>query len=175
MASEGTAAAENKVGELRRDPFAMLPFCGYNMGDYFKPLARRSVPSADPRQAAAHFLRQLVPQGRSSGKFIWPGYGDNSRVLKWIFERLEGKVAVRATAIGNLPAEGTLDVDGLAISADALNTLLSVDTEVWSEEAALIPPFYEKFGDHLPKALWAEYEALLGRLQVGKVGAAAAE
>jgi phosphoenolpyruvate carboxykinase (GTP) len=170
VASEGTAAAESKVGELRRDPFAMLPFCGYNMGDYFGHWLKMGE-RAGAKLPKIYFVNWFRKDAR--GKFIWPGYGENSRVLKWIFERLEGKVAVRATAIGNLPAEGTLDVDGLEISADALNTLLSVDTEVWSEEAALIPPFYEKFGDHLPKALWAEYEALLGRLQVGKVGAAA--
>jgi phosphoenolpyruvate carboxykinase (GTP) len=88
-------------------------------------------------------------------------------VLKWIFERLEGKAGAKATAIGNLPADGALDVNGLDISAENLTALLSVDSEVWSEEAALIPPFYDKFADRLPKALWEEYDALLGRLQAG--------
>jgi phosphoenolpyruvate carboxykinase (GTP) len=89
VASEGTAAAENKVGELRRDPFAMLPFCGYNMGDYFAHWLKVGAKVRRSGQAAAHLLRQLVPQGRA-GKFVWPGFGENSRVLKWIVERLEG-------------------------------------------------------------------------------------
>jgi phosphoenolpyruvate carboxykinase (GTP) len=170
VASEGTAAAESKVGELRRDPFAMLPFCGYNMGDYFGHWLKMGE-RAGAVLPKIYFVNWFRKDAR--GKFIWPGYGENSRVLKWIFERLEGTAEVKATPIGNLPADGALDISDLEISADNLTTLLSVDTDVWSEEAALIPPFYEKFGDHLPPALWAEYEALLGRLGTGKVGAAA--
>jgi phosphoenolpyruvate carboxykinase (GTP) len=98
------------------------------------------------------------------GKFVWPGYGENSRVLKWIFDRLEGRADAVDTPIGRLPAPGSLDVDGLGLSQDQLDLLLTVDAEIWRQEAALIPPFYEKFGDHTPKALWAEYEALVQRL-----------
>ncbi|MBV9509978.1 MAG: phosphoenolpyruvate carboxykinase (GTP) [Caulobacteraceae bacterium] len=168
VASEGTAAAENKVGELRRDPFAMLPFCGYNMGDYFKhwlDVGAGADPAKLPRIFFVNWFRK-----DARGKFIWPGYGDNSRVLKWIFERLEGKAASNATPIGNLPTKASLDLSGLDVSDEAMTTLLSVDAEVWSEEAALIPPFYEKFADRLPKALWDEYEALVGRLKA-KTGA----
>jgi phosphoenolpyruvate carboxykinase (GTP) len=162
VASEGTAAAENKVGELRRDPFAMLPFCGYNMGDYFAHWLKMGA-GADPQKLPKIFFVNWFRKD-ARGKFMWPGYGENSRVLKWIFQRLEGQVGAVATPIGNLPAEGSLDVAGLDISAEALRTLTSVDREVWREEASHIPPFYERFADRLPAALWEEYEALLERL-----------
>jgi phosphoenolpyruvate carboxykinase (GTP) len=162
VASEGTAAAENKVGELRRDPFAMLPFCGYNMGDYFAhwlAMGERADPAKLPRIFFVNWFRK-----NERGKFIWPGYGENSRVLKWIFERLDGKARALATPIGNLPAEGSLDVSGLDISDEALRTLTSVERAVWREEADKIPAFYERFGSHLPAALWEELEALRARL-----------
>ncbi|MBA3811808.1 MAG: phosphoenolpyruvate carboxykinase (GTP), partial [Caulobacteraceae bacterium] len=162
IASEGTAAAENKIGELRRDPFAMLPFCGYNMGDYFAhwlKLGERADAAKLPRLYFVNWFRK-----DAAGKFVWPGFGDNSRVLKWIVERLEGKVGAKDTPIGRVPLQGDLDVAGLGLSADRLDLLLTVDPEVWREEAALIAPAYEKFGDRLPPGLWAEYEALLERL-----------
>ena len=140
----------------------MLPFCGYNMGDYFSQWLKMGE-RAGAKLPAIYFVNWFRKDAR--GKFIWPGYGENSRVLKWFFERLEGKAAVKSTPIGNLPTADSLDLGGLDLSAENLTTLLSVDTEVWSEEAALIPPFYEKFGDRLPQALWDEYDALLGRLQ----------
>jgi phosphoenolpyruvate carboxykinase (GTP) len=172
VASEGTAAAEAKVGELRRDPFAMLPFCGYNMGDYFNHWLQIGQ-RAGAKLPAIYFVNWFRKDER--GKFIWPGYGDNSRVLKWIFERLEGVAKAKATPIGNLPADGSLDVSGLELSDAALHTLLSVDTEVWTEEAALIPPFYERFAERLPKALWDQHAALVARLQSAASGRAAAE
>ncbi len=163
VASEGTAAAETKVGELRRDPFAMLPFCGYNMGDYFAHWLKVGLAASDqaklPRIYSVNWFRK-----DASGKFVWPGYGENARVLKWIVERLEGAAAAQDTAIGRVPAAGALDISGLTLSSDAMGLLRCVDTAVWREEAALIPAFYERFGDHLPQALWDEYEALLGRL-----------
>jgi phosphoenolpyruvate carboxykinase (GTP) len=165
VASEGTAAAETKVGELRRDPFAMLPFCGYNMGDYFGHWLKVGAAAADaaklPRIYAVNWFRK-----DAAGKFVWPGFGENSRVLKWIVERLEGTAAAQDTAIGRVPAAGALDLTGLTLSPDAMGLLRCVDSAVWREEAALIPPFYERFGDHLPQTLWDEYEALLGRLDV---------
>ncbi|MEU8323188.1 phosphoenolpyruvate carboxykinase (GTP) [Nonomuraea sp. NPDC048881] len=159
VASEKTAAAEGKVGELRYDPFAMLPFCGYNMGDYFGHwLDIGRVKGAKlPRIYYVNWFRK-----NDEGKFIWPGFGENSRVLKWIVDRLNGEAKANPTAIGLLPAE--LDTDGLDLSEEDLRTLLSVDRDVWREEAALIPAHFEKFGDHLPKKLWDEYDALLDRL-----------
>jgi phosphoenolpyruvate carboxykinase (GTP) len=163
VASEGTAAAENAIGELRRDPFAMLPFCGYNMGDYFAHWLAMGAKAHDPAKLPRiYFVNWFRKDER--GKFVWPGYGENSRVLKWIFDRLEGRADAVDTPIGRLPAPGSLDVDGLGLSQDQLDLLLTVDAEIWRQEAALIPPFYEKFGDHTPKALWAEYEALVQRL-----------
>jgi len=163
VASEGTAAAENKVGELRRDPFAMLPFCGYNMGDYFNHWLKIGA-GADPAKLPKIYFVNWFRKDEK-GKFIWPGFGENSRVLKWIAERLEGKAQARATAIGNLPAKGALDVSGLSLSDSHLELLTTVDHAVWREEAAQIPPFYEKFGDRLPSGLWEEHAALVRRLE----------
>ncbi|MFB9202526.1 phosphoenolpyruvate carboxykinase (GTP) [Nonomuraea spiralis] len=159
VASEKTAAAEGKVGELRYDPFAMLPFCGYNMGDYFGHWLKvgRVKGAKLPRIYYVNWFRK-----NDEGAFIWPGFGENSRVLKWIVDRLNGEAKAIPTAIGLLPAE--LDTKGLDLSAEDLRTLLSVDRDVWREEAALIPAHFEKFGDHLPKELWDEYDALLDRL-----------
>jgi phosphoenolpyruvate carboxykinase (GTP) len=165
VASEGTAAAENAIGELRRDPFAMLPFCGYNMGDYFGhwlAMGEKADPAKLPRIYFVNWFRK-----DERGKFVWPGYGENSRVLKWIFERLEGRAEAVDTPIGRLPAPGSLDVAGLGLTAAQLDLLLSVDPEIWRKEAALIPEFYEKFGDRLPQALRAQYEALVARLDAG--------
>ncbi|HYG26417.1 MAG TPA: phosphoenolpyruvate carboxykinase (GTP) [Caulobacteraceae bacterium] len=162
VASEGTAAAENKVGELRRDPFAMLPFCGYNMGDYFGhwlSVGEKADPAKLPRIYFVNWFRK-----DENGKFVWPGFGENSRVLKWIVERLEGRADARPTPIGNLPTPASLDTAGLGLTDKQLELLLSVDAEVWKEEAALIPAFYEKFGDRLPQGLWDQFDALMERL-----------
>ncbi|MDO9432768.1 MAG: phosphoenolpyruvate carboxykinase (GTP) [Phenylobacterium sp.] len=162
VASEGTAAAENKVGELRRDPFAMLPFCGYNMGDYFSHWLKVGA-QADAAKLPRIYFVNWFRKG-ADGKFLWPGYGDNSRVLKWIVQRLEGEADAVDTPIGRLPAKDALDLSGLSITDAALETLLSVDPEVWAEEAALIPDAYAKFGDRLPAELWSQHEALTQRL-----------
>jgi len=162
VASEGTAAAENKVGELRRDPFAMLPFCGYNMGDYFGhwlDVGAKADPAKLPKIFMVNWFRK-----DENGRFVWPGYGENSRVLKWIVERLEGEAEAVDSAIGRLPAPGSLDTLGLGLGEAQLKLLTSVDAEVWTEEASLIPAFFEKFGDRLPARLWAEHEALTRRL-----------
>ena len=163
VASEGTAAAENQIGELRRDPFAMLPFCGYNMGDYFAhwlSMATRTDPAKLPRIYFVNWFRK-----DSRGKFVWPGFGENSRVLKWIVERLEGRAEAHDTPIGRLPTRESLDIEGLGLTEEQLDLLLTVDAEIWKEEAALIPADYEKFGDRLPAELWAQHEALVQRLE----------
>jgi phosphoenolpyruvate carboxykinase (GTP) len=163
VASEGTAAAENKVGELRRDPFAMLPFCGYNMADYFAhwlKIGRDHDPAKLPRIYFVNWFRK-----DERGKFVWPGFGENSRVLKWVVERLEGHAAAQDTPIGRLPTREALDTSGLGLTEAQLTTLLSVDPEVWSEEAATIPTGYERFGARLPSALWDQYHALVARLE----------
>ncbi|MFC5746125.1 phosphoenolpyruvate carboxykinase (GTP) [Actinomadura rugatobispora] len=162
VASEKTAAAEGKVGELRRDPFAMLPFCGYNMGDYFGhwlKIGRSTDAEKLPRIYYVNWFRK-----NADGTFIWPGFGENSRVLKWIVERLNGQADAVKTPIGHLPTKAALDTEGLEIADADLDTLLTVDTEVWRQEAALVPEHFETFGDHLPKELWDEYNALVNRL-----------
>ncbi len=164
VASEVTAAAEAKVGELRRDPFAMLPFCGYNMGDYFAHWLKLGE-QADASKLPRIYFVNWVRKG-PDGKFLWPGYGDNVRVLKWICERLDGTAEAVESPIGRLPTPEALDLTGLDISHEAMCRLLSVDPEVWEEEAALIPSFYDKFGDHLPRALRDEHAALVARLRV---------
>jgi phosphoenolpyruvate carboxykinase (GTP) len=162
VASEGTAAAENRVGDLRRDPFAMLPFCGYNMGDYFAhwlKVGAKGDPAKLPRIFFVNWFRK-----DAKGRFIWPGFGENSRVLKWIVRRLEGVAGAGDTAIGRVPRASDLDLTGLNLSADHLDLLLEVDADTWREEADLIPPAYDRFGDRLPPALWSQYEALRARL-----------
>ena len=161
VASEGTAAAENKIGELRRDPFAMLPFCGYNMGDYFSHWLKLGAREGAklPRIYFVNWFRK-----NARGEYAWPGFGENARVLKWIVERLDGEADAQETPIGLVPTKDSLDVSGLQLSDGALDLLLSVDADVWREEAALIGPAYEKFGESLPQALWDEHRALLERL-----------
>jgi phosphoenolpyruvate carboxykinase (GTP) len=161
VASEGTAAAENKVGELRRDPFAMLPFCGYNMADYFAHWLRMGQ-KAGARLPRIYFVNWFRKD--RNGKFIWPGFGENSRVLKWIVERLEGKAAANDTAIGRVPAKSALDVSGLTLTDAQLDELLSVNHDIWRDEASKIPEFFERFGDRLPQELWNQHSQLTQRL-----------
>ncbi len=166
VASEGTAAAENKIGELRRDPFAMLPFCGYNMGDYFGHWLKMGETHDASKLPRIYFVNWFRKDER--GKFVWPGYGDNSRVLKWIVDRLEGRAEAVETPIGLVPSKASLDTSGLSLTDQQLDLLLTVDPAIWTQEAALIPEFYDKFGEHTPKALWNEYEALVARLDAAK-------
>lgn len=162
MGSETTAAAAGKVGQLRRDPMAMLPFCGYHMGDYFAhwlKVGAAADPAKLPRLYYVNWFREEPGHG-----FLWPGYGENSRVLKWVFERAAGKGAAVDTPIGRLPAPGALDLRGLDVKADALAKLLAVDVAGWQAELPLIREHFAKFGDHLPKGLWEELAALEKRL-----------
>ncbi|WP_420492934.1 phosphoenolpyruvate carboxykinase (GTP) [Kitasatospora camelliae] len=162
IASEKTAAQEGTVGELRRDPFAMLPFCGYNMGDYFAhwlKIGRQADADKLPKIFYVNWFRK-----NSAGKFIWPGFGENSRVLKWIVERLDGTAEGVETAIGVLPKVEGFDLDGLDIAQSDLDLLFSVDADIWRQEAALVPSHLEMFGEHTPTELWDEYRALVKRL-----------
>jgi phosphoenolpyruvate carboxykinase (GTP) len=162
VASEKTAAAEGTVGELRRDPFAMLPFCGYNMGDYFGhwlATGAKADPAKLPRLFYVNWFRK-----NSDGKFVWPGFGENIRVLKWVIERLSGDAAAERTAIGYLPAPGALDLDGLDISPADLDLLLTVDAQSWRLEAEQMPEFFRTFGSHLPARLWEQHAELVKRL-----------
>ncbi|MQS99200.1 phosphoenolpyruvate carboxykinase (GTP) [Streptomyces jumonjinensis] len=162
VASEKTAAAEGRVGELRRDPFAMLPFCGYNMGDYMAHWVKVGQSADQSKLPKIYYVNWF--RKNDAGKFVWPGFGENSRVLKWIVERLEGTAEGVETPIGVLATADALDTEGLELADDDLDFLLKVDTEVWREEAALIPEHLNTFGDHTPKELWDEYRALVARL-----------
>jgi phosphoenolpyruvate carboxykinase (GTP) len=162
VASEGTAAAENAIGELRRDPFAMLPFCGYNMGDYFAHWLKMGA-SADPAKLPQIYFVNWFRKD-PNGQFVWPGYGDNIRVLKWIVDRLEGRAEAVETPIGRLPSAESLDLEGLDLTPGQLALLLTVNPSVWLEEAGLIPGAYQAFGDRLPKALWRQHKMLVERL-----------
>ena len=160
--SETTAAAAGKVGQLRRDPMAMLPFCGYHMGDYFAHwLGIGSHAGAKlPKIYYVNWFRQ-----DENGKYLWPGYGDNSRILEWIFDRCDSKVHAKDTPIGRLPDADDLDLEGLNIPAADLAKLLSVDKNGWLAEIPLIRQHFEKFGNRLPKELVREVNELEKRLQ----------
>jgi phosphoenolpyruvate carboxykinase (GTP) len=160
--SETTAAALGQAGILRRDPFAMLPFCGYNMGDYFAhwlSFAQRTDRAKLPKVYFVNWFRK-----NSDGKFIWPGYGENSRVLKWICERVEGTGKARKTAIGHLPTTDALDLNGLQLSAEHTEQLLAVDDAGWKKEIADVTANYKKFGQQLPAALTEQLDGLRQRL-----------
>lgn len=162
IASEKTAAAEGTVGELRRDPFAMLPFCGYNMGDYFAHWLKVGAQADADKLPKIYYVNWF--RKNAEGKFVWPGYGENSRVLKWIVERLQGAGQGVETPIGVLPTVEGFDLDGLDLSKEDLDLLFTVDADIWRQEAALVPAHLELFGDHTPKELWDEYRNLVARL-----------
>ncbi len=162
IASEKTAAAEGTVGELRRDPFAMLPFCGYNMGDYFGHWLKLGAQADAAKLPKIYYVNWF--RKNSAGKFVWPGYGENSRVLKWIVERLEGTGEGALTPIGVLPTQEAFDLSGLELSQADRELLFTVDADIWRQEAALVPAHLELFGEHTPTELWDEYRALVKRL-----------
>jgi len=160
--SETTAAAAGKVGQLRRDPMAMLPFCGYHMGDYFGHYLKIGKhPQAKlPKIFYVNWFRQ-----DQKGRYLWPGYGENSRVLEWIFERCDENVHASDTPIGRLPDPADLDMKGLNVTVADLEGLLSVDIDGWLAEVPLIREHFSKFGDHLPQELLDEVSALEERLR----------
>lgn len=160
-ASETTAANIGATGNLRRDPFAMTPFCGYNMGDYFAhwfKMGERLGKNA-PRIFYVNWFRKS-----GDGKFLWPGFSDNSRVLKWMCERVEGKVGAIETPIGKLPKDGDLDLSGLEIGKENMQELMAVDTAAWKAEVPDIEKHYARFGNRLPAKLRDELAALAKRL-----------
>ena len=162
MASETTAAAAGAVGKLRRDPFAMLPFCGYNMGDYFAywlAIGREHDRSKLPRIFYVNWFRK-----GSDGHFLWPGFGENSRILEWVFRRCQGRAEAVDTPIGRLPAPGSLNLDGVAVSEAALDELLRVDPAEWRDELPSIREHLATFGTQLPDELQRQLEALETRL-----------
>ncbi len=164
--SETTAASGGKLGQLRRDPMAMLPFCGYNMGDYFAhwlEIGKRSSEEKLPKIFYVNWFRT-----DENGKFLWPGYGENSRVLKWIFERCDNKVHAKDTPLGRLPEAADLDTAGLEMPAANLTKLLSVDVEGWRAEVPLIEKHFAQFGEHLPQGLKEEVTNLARRLDAAK-------
>ncbi|HEY9484715.1 MAG TPA: phosphoenolpyruvate carboxykinase (GTP) [Micromonosporaceae bacterium] len=165
LSSETTAAAVGQVGVVRRDPMAMLPFMGYNAGDYFNHWIEMGKGAGDSTKLPAIYYVNWFRRG-DEGQFLWPGFGENSRVLKWIIERLEGKAAAVETPIGAIPTADALDVSGLDLSPADIEAVLRVDTDEWRAEIPQVVEWFEKFGDKLPGVLWAELDALKARLGV---------
>ena len=160
MASETTAAATGKVGVTRRDPMAMLPFCGYNMADYFGHWLEMGPKLKNPPKIFhVNWFRR-----DADNKFLWPGYGENVRVLKWILDRIEGRAGATETPIGCVPTPSSLTLDGLSISRSTLEELLSVNPSDWTDEEHSIDKFFAKFGDSLPEPIRKEQKALAERL-----------
>ncbi|RPJ07362.1 MAG: phosphoenolpyruvate carboxykinase (GTP), partial [Spirochaetaceae bacterium] len=162
VSSEMTAAAAGTVGQIRRDPFAMLPFCGYHMADYFShwlSMTERTDLKKLPKLYYVNWFRK-----NKDGKWLWPGYGENSRVLAWIFERVTGGGRAVETPIGNLPAQDAIDCTGLDVSKDDMKELLTVSKEDWTKEAASIREYYKTYGDRLPKQLVKELDELEKRI-----------
>ena len=161
MSVEKTAAADGTVGELRFDPMAMLPFCGYNMADYFGHwLALGRHEGAElPKVFMVNWFRK-----DESGRFLWPGFGENSRVLAWVFERCDDQGEVEETPIGLVPAKGGLDTSGLDLSEDAVAKLLRVDPEEWRGQLPRLREHFAQFGDRLPDELEQQLNALEERL-----------
>jgi phosphoenolpyruvate carboxykinase (GTP) len=150
------------VGELRRDPFAMLPFCGYNMADYWGhwlSVGKATDPEKLPRIYQVNWFRK-----DADGNYIWPGYGENSRVLAWIVDRLEGLADAVETPIGRVPVEGGIDITGLDIDPAVMHDLFVVDRDSWLAEAELTGEYFAKFGDRVPAELHAQLDTIKTRL-----------
>ena len=150
------------MGNLRFDPMAMLPFCGYNMADYFNhwlAIGKRDGADQLPKIFIVNWFRR-----DEDGRFLWPGYGENSRVLKWVFERVAGTAAAVETPIGHLPAPGSLDLDGLAVTPADLAAILAVDADGWRTAVPQIEAHYAQFGDKLPKELAGQLARLAAAL-----------
>ena len=161
MASETTAAAAGAVGVVRRDPMAMLPFCGYNMGDYFEHWLEmgRKLGDKAPKIFNVNWFRT-----DDEGNFLWPGFGDNMRVLNWIVDRCDGKADAEETAIGYIPKVDDIDLTDLDMDRDTLASILDVDKDAWNNEVKEIEEHYKKFGDKLPTELKEQLENLKNNL-----------
>jgi phosphoenolpyruvate carboxykinase (GTP) len=162
VSSEKTAAAAGKIGELRRDPMAMLPFCGYNMADYWQHWLNTGQKDGVklPKIFYVNWFRK-----NDEGKFIWPGFGENSRVLKWVFERCNGTADAIETPIGNLPTIDALDLDGMDLNQEQIAQLLRVDIDGWLSEIPLISDYFDTYGDHVPTEFRDELAQLKARLE----------
>jgi phosphoenolpyruvate carboxykinase (GTP) len=165
LASETTAAATDAVGVVRRDPMAMKPFTGYNFGDYWAHWIDVGAKlKAPPQIFHVNWFRQT-----QAGKFLWPGFGENLRVLRWIIERCNGTAKARDTAIGHLPNSADLDVQGLDITPAALDELLAVNPKLWQEEFEGIDKYLSEFGERVPRSLRAELKSALERVHSSQV------
>ncbi|MBS0623782.1 MAG: phosphoenolpyruvate carboxykinase (GTP) [Verrucomicrobia bacterium] len=167
VSSETTAAAAGDIGKLRHDPFAMLPFCGYNMADYFQhwlDMGKLGIADRLPRIYSVNWFNK-----DAQGQYIWPGFGDNIRVLKWIFERLDGTAAAKKTPIGYLPQEGSLDLSGLQLSPEQRSSLISLQAGLWQNEMKEMRSYFQKFADRLPKPLLQQLERIEQQLASEKV------
>jgi phosphoenolpyruvate carboxykinase (GTP) len=161
ISSETTAAAKGEVGKLRHDPFAMLPFCGYNMGDYFAHwLEMGRLSKHLPKIFHVNWFRKS-----KEGKWLWPGFGENARILKWMFERVEGSVEAEESPIGYLPLRKDLDLSGLHLSAGALEELFAIDVPGWKKEIEGLKQYFSLFGDKLPKEIKEEMAHLAERMK----------
>jgi phosphoenolpyruvate carboxykinase (GTP) len=161
MSTETTAAATGQVGVVRRDPMAMTPFCGYNMADYFGHwLATGPRIKQHPKIFRANWFRR-----DDDGKFLWPGYSENVRILKWILDRVAGKGAAVETPIGNVPAPGAIDLDGLDVTQARLAQALAVNRDEWTSALEDLEPFYRQFGERMPRAIWEAHAETLRRLR----------
>ena len=166
MSSEKTAAASGATGQVRFDPFAMLPFTGYNVGDYFThwlSIGDRGEPSQLPKMFWVNWFRK-----DAEGRFLWPGFGENCRVLKWIAERLDGIADAIDTPIGLVPSADAIDLRGLDLDDDTMRQLLAVDASSWGHEVALINEHFSMIGERLPKRLEVELDNLRQRLDAEK-------
>jgi phosphoenolpyruvate carboxykinase (GTP) len=162
MSSEKTAAAAGAIGQVRFDPYAMLPFMGYNVGDYIANYLNIGAATDEEKLPKVYWVNWFRKD--EAGKFIWPGFGENSRVLKWVVDRVDGRADATETPIGYVPTPESLDTDGLDISEDDLQTLLSVDSDAWKEELELVEDHYEFIGERLPEAMREQLDDLRTRL-----------
>jgi phosphoenolpyruvate carboxykinase (GTP) len=163
MSSAKTAAAAGKIGVVRRDPMAMLPFCGYHMADYFEHWLKIGAKSSEENLPKIFYVNWF--RKSEDGRWLWPGFGENSRVLKWVFERVSGRGEAVETPIGDMPTPEAIDCDGLDISGEDMAELLRVDRKGWLDELPGIDEHYAQFGGRLPAALREELASLKERLE----------
>jgi phosphoenolpyruvate carboxykinase (GTP) len=164
MGSETTAAATGAVGVVRRDPMAMLPFCGYNMGDYFAHwLKMRTRVAQPPKIFMVNWFRK-----NAGGEFLWPGYGENMRVLKWVVDRSLGHVGAQETLVGWVPRPGDIDLSGLDIEAERFREATHIDLDQWEQELRSQQEFFEKIGPHMPKALKVQRDLLMAAIEASR-------